>query len=191
MQVYLLTNLVNGRYYVGRTVNPDLHDYLSVKRWAARHDKVPSMPLIRAMRKYGVENFKAEVLTTTDSIKQLDELERLWIAVLDAQHFGYNVAAGGSGASRPCSEDTKRKIGIANKGRKPAGYVRTEKHKQQLSERPRISRETGYALASWENGGNVSAYLSKETPEQKAKRYAAIKASWVKRRINADSGSVP
>ena len=35
----------------------------------------------------------------------------------------------------PLSEETKAKIGAANKGRKPKGYVRTEEHRKQLSER--------------------------------------------------------
>ena len=137
LQVYLLENTVNGKYYVGKTVSHSLNSYLSVKRWAARHGKAQNMPVVRAMQKYGISAFRATVLVTADSAESLSELERLWIIVLDARnpHIGYNISAGGGGARRPCSLETRLKIGRANKGRKPVGYARTAEHSQQVRER--------------------------------------------------------
>lgn len=175
MQVYLLTNLINGKYYVGKTVSKNLTRYLSGKRWAARHGQCRTMAIVNAMAKHGVDNFSSSVLAVAASREQLDALERLWIIVLDSRNsaIGYNISAGGGGASRPCSEETKRRIGIANKGRKPKIYVRTEEHRQQLRDRMqgndkgiKLTRE--FALAQ----------LASETEEQKKARFASIKSSW-------------
>lgn len=143
MQVYLLINEVNGKYYVGKTVSKNLNKYLSVKRWAARHNKNLGMPLVRAMRKHGVENFSTSVLAKVDNPAQLLELEKVWIIALDSRNprYGYNVCAGGIGTTGlACSEERKQKIGLANKGRTPKGYVRTEEHKRQLRERMKGNR---------------------------------------------------
>jgi len=140
MLIYILTNLVNGKYYVGKTKMENLHHYLSQKRCQVR--KAASIgrtdPIISAMRKYGIENFSSEILSQTDTHEQLCELEKLWILALDCRNpkIGYNIMAGGEHVYRkPCAEETKRKIGLANKGRKPVPYIRTEKHRQQISER--------------------------------------------------------
>jgi group I intron endonuclease len=142
MQVYLIANLANGKYYVGKTVSRNLNGYLSVKRWAARRGDSRGMPIIAAMIKYGIESFTTQVLAYAETREHLDMLERLWIAALDSRNpkVGYNITAGGGGSSRPCSEDTKRKIGLANKGRKPKGYVRTEAHIKQLHDRMQGNR---------------------------------------------------
>ena len=139
MFVYLLTNTVNGKYYVGKTTHHNLDWYLSVKRWAARNKKDHVMPVVRAMAKYGVENFSVDVLAVSDKVEELNNLERLWIIILNSRDatLGYNICSGGDVGRLgiPQSQETKDKIGHANKGRKPVGYVRTETHRQQLRDR--------------------------------------------------------
>lgn len=180
MQVYLLTNLINGKYYVGKTVNPNLRQYLTNNKfWAATSDKGKKywhrMPIIAALRKYGIENFTAEVLTRATNDDELNMFERLWITALDSRNpaIGYNLSAGGEGMRFPKSEDAKRKIGLANKGRKPKGYKRTELHLQQ-----RRDAMKGNNIGIKITPETAKKWKAAETVEQKTARYAAIKASW-------------
>lgn len=137
MLVYILTNLVNGKYYVGKTVLSNLRKYLSTKKWQARKG-LRTQPLLAAMRKYGFENFEAEVLSIATTREELCELEKLWILLLDCRNpkIGYNILAGGEHVYRaPCTEETRRKMRLAAVGRKPLPYVRTEAHGKQISNR--------------------------------------------------------
>lgn len=138
MYIYIITNIINNKIYIGKTVNKNLFDYLSVKRWAVNHNKDINMPIIKAMQKYGMDNFIYEILDdTASSNEELIYLEKEWIAFLDSMNpaIGYNATAGGEGASRPCSEATKKKIGLANRGRKPKGYIHTAEHCEQIRQR--------------------------------------------------------
>ena len=99
MFIYLITNTVNGKYYVGQHKHADLGKYIAgcIKRALRGKDEKPL--LYRALRKYGADNFTLDVLTTARAQEQLDNLERLWILALDARNpeSGYNVAHGGEG----------------------------------------------------------------------------------------------
>lgn len=85
--VYLTTNLINGKKYIGlKTSNIFLENYFG------------SGKLIRlALKKYGEENFKVEILEECDTIEELRECERKWIKKFDAQKSSefYNIAEGG------------------------------------------------------------------------------------------------
>jgi group I intron endonuclease len=179
MQVYLLENSINGKYYVGKTVNKNLKRYLSNKRHGARNGYITS-PLVAAMREFGDEIFTHQVLALGQTDEQICELEKLWIIALDARNHevGYNVQPGGNVGHvpkprGPMSEETKRKIGLANKGRQPKGYIRTELHRQQRRD----------AMKGNTKGVKITTEIAKEwkkkeTLEQKKTRHAAIKASW-------------
>lgn len=139
MLIYILTNTVNGKYYVGKTVLSNLRKYLATKKWQARNG-LRTQPLLAAMRKYGFENFSVEILGNVATREELCELEKLWILLLDCRNpkIGYNVMAGGEHVyRRPMPEETRQKLRASAlaAGRKPAPYVRTKEHGQQISER--------------------------------------------------------
>jgi len=181
MFVYLLYNKINGKYYVGKTVSINLNRYLSVKRWAARHRKNYPMPIVRAMAKYGIDNFSVDILAVPNGREELGNLERIWILFLDSRNpkLGYNVWPGGDigRLGIPCSEEAKKKIGAANKGRKPMGYIRTELHRQQLRD-----RMMGNRLGTKFTSESARLAIKNETPENKAKRIAGIQRAWDRRR---------
>lgn len=95
--VYLVTNNVNGKVYVGQTVDP-------AGRWGAHKGKGPkSRSLISlAVKKYGHESFSFEVLHGNLDKAQADFFEIHYISVLcaDDHDFGYNIVAGGGGVTR-------------------------------------------------------------------------------------------
>lgn len=168
MFVYLLTNKVNGKYYVGRTVSKNLKRYLCCKKSNAKTGKrTHGMPIINAIAKYGFENFYIDILAEPKTVEDLDNLERLWIILLDSRNpkLGYNVQAGGTKGflGRTMPDEAKLKIGAANKGKKPKGYIRTEEHRQQLRERM-LGNKIGRKITS----EIVTQWKANENPEDRA-----------------------
>lgn len=109
--VYRTTCLINNKIYVGvhKTDNPNVFDgYLGRGLWKnhTRYIKNPIAPFHYAVRKYGVENFKREVLFIYPYDKEGEEkaynkeaeiVDEAFIARDDT----YNVALGGKGRPRP------------------------------------------------------------------------------------------
>ena len=93
--IYCITNLVNGKQYVGKTT------YSVTKRFK-EHCKDSSKrrnekrPLYDAMNKYGIENFVVEQLCECDN-EELSSYEIQYIEKLNTYHTGYNVTKGGDG----------------------------------------------------------------------------------------------
>lgn len=117
MLVYLITNLINGKHYVGKTVQ------LLKKRWAGHLSDVrrgSQTHLHSAIRKYGREAFSIiPLVTILASDPQLKELEKFWIHLLNVNdpRYGYNETLGGDGALG-CSPsvETRRRLSAAHTG---------------------------------------------------------------------------
>ena len=70
MYLYQITNLINNKVYIGQTNN-------ITKRWSNHKCcNSPDMVIAKAIKKYGIENFKFEVLYRNVPIEEIDELER-------------------------------------------------------------------------------------------------------------------
>lgn len=109
--VYRTTCLINNKIYVGvhKTEDPNIFDgYLGRGLWKnhTRYIKNPIAPFHYAVRKYGIENFKREVLFIYPYNKEGEEkaynkeaeiVDEAFIARDDT----YNVALGGKGRPRP------------------------------------------------------------------------------------------
>lgn len=72
--IYLITNLINGKVYVGKTTGTLENRWKQHVEAASRNIDTH---LYRAIRKYGAENFKIESLYYGD--ENLNELERYYI----------------------------------------------------------------------------------------------------------------
>lgn len=98
--IYLITNKLNGKSYVGQSIDIKT-------RWSSHKSRSQSftehhdnMIIHAAMQKYGIENFSFEVLEEC-SPQQLDEREKYWIAKLNTiTPDGYNILPGGQGLER-------------------------------------------------------------------------------------------
>lgn len=97
--IYKITNQINNKSYIGQT-----RKYFK-ERWKQhksvyknKNDTQYNYPLYRAFRKYGVENFKFEVLEEC-SFEKLDEKEKYWILYYNSYNKGYNQDLGGKGKS--------------------------------------------------------------------------------------------
>ncbi len=130
--IYLITNKVNGKRYVGQTMN---REGIKVRwyhhRYYLNRNKHSNKHLQDAWNKYGEENFEFEVLhelnfSNKDTLLEaLNDLEVMYISIwhlLDV-NYGYNIASGGSngnafaGKSEEELKEWRRKIGEANKGK--------------------------------------------------------------------------
>jgi group I intron endonuclease len=85
MVIYKTTNLVNGKFYIGKDAK-NIKSYLG-------SGKV----LKQAIQKYGKANFKKEILEICNTLEELSEREKYWIKELKAIENGYNLTEGGSG----------------------------------------------------------------------------------------------
>lgn len=110
--IYMFTNRLNGKQYIGQTINED-------KRYHEHtHCKDPNSHIDRAIKKYGIENFKYEVLERYENLPipllkfKLDSDEFFYIALhWTIEPYGYNQTFGGDGhAGYKMSEETKQKI---------------------------------------------------------------------------------
>jgi len=99
MLVYLISNLVNGKAYVGQT------RIGLAKRWRQHLRDTANgseLPVHRALRKHGIQNFSVTVLHVCTSEEELNSKEILAIEERRTRfsEFGYNVTAGGLGGHR-------------------------------------------------------------------------------------------
>lgn len=117
MTIYLITNKLNGKKYVGQTRQP-------VKaRWQYHCNpakKCFGSAVRLAIIKYGKANFTFEVLEEVGSIEETNYLEAYYI-----RHYqtlapnGYNLTTGGE--AHTVSDETRKKLSLAHKGKKYLG----------------------------------------------------------------------
>ena len=106
MIVYLITNKVNGKKYVGQTTRT-LEQRVKGHCWTSSAEGGKNMPIAIAIQKYGWENFTAKILCTCMTQEELNEKEVYFTNELDAfSPNGYNLRAGG--AYGKMTEELKR-----------------------------------------------------------------------------------
>lgn len=109
--IYKLTNLVNGKMYIGKHVTNNIDDgYMGSGTW-----------LRRAVKKYGISNFRKEWLGFYEDLDELNYMERVFVDQTFVDRADtYNLKVGGEGGSakgRIVSEDTRRKMSQSRKGK--------------------------------------------------------------------------
>lgn len=127
--LYVITNLVNGKTYIGAHQTTNMDDgYMGSGKL-----------ITSAIKKYGLENFVKDIIEEFDN---QDDMYKRESEIVNEDYCRsektYNIALGGSGGSilknrrpfnGPHSEITKEKLSKLALGRKL-----TEQHKQKLSD---------------------------------------------------------
>ena len=95
--IYCITNLINSKRYIGKTVN-NIKERFKEHCRDSRKERCNKRPLYDAMNKYGVENFIVEELEYVEDDNKLSEREIYWINELQTYgRNGYNATKGGDG----------------------------------------------------------------------------------------------
>ena len=109
--IYCYTNLENNKKYIGQTINPQQR-YNQHKSSAYNEKSEEYNSLFhRAIRKYGFENFKYEILAESEDIEILNQMEILFIQKYQTKApNGYNIEDGGKNSSKPKAQEQKIKL---------------------------------------------------------------------------------
>jgi predicted DNA-binding protein YlxM (UPF0122 family) len=103
--VYLVTNKINGKKYVGIT-KKTLEQRKSQHIYVAKTEKGAKFQ--HALRKYGEDGFSWEVIDKASTYEELLEKEIYYIEKYDSFRNGYNSTLGGEGFNgfeRPTGEE--------------------------------------------------------------------------------------
>lgn len=166
--IYKHTNKINGKVYIGMTCDIE-------ERWGTNgvHYMSDTYSLFgRAVKKYGWDAFKHEILESGLTWEEANEREIFYIALYKCNvvrypelNAGYNLTDGGCGTKgHPLSEEAKAKLSEQNSG---AGNPRYG---------CKLSDETKAKISAANKGRFVGSksplYGKKQTPEHIAKAKA-------------------
>lgn len=183
--IYCITNNINGKQYVGKTIYSVTKRFKEHRRDCKKRG-LEKRPLYSAMNKYGIENFSVSILIECDEC-ELSSYEIMFIDKLDTYKNGYNATKGGDGK---ILFDYKEIINLYNSGLNIVEIsaklgcctktVSTILHKFDISirrpvggnEKPKVpvrmlDKETGIEIKTFDSIANASRWLYSEG---KAKR---------------------
>ena len=158
--VYLLTNKVNGKQYVGQSWNYEkrMAEYRrgACKRQSAIH---------AAIAKHGWNNFTAvKIVQGIETQEWLDKIETGYIKAFNTlSPHGYNLKSGG--AHGKFSAESRKKIGEAQRGRKASQETR-----KKMSDAQRGERNHNFGKShSLETRKKIGAKSRGRTPSQETR----------------------
>lgn len=112
--IYLATNKINGKKYIGKNKGTCLKRKYEHKRDALVRNS--NTHFHNAIRKYGFHCFNWEIIESCQSNQIAISREKFWIRFYDSVQNGYNLTIGGDG---PCgyiqSDETQNKKRESNK----------------------------------------------------------------------------
>jgi len=120
MVIYITTNLVNGKKYLGKDAR-NRSSYLGSGKY-----------LKLAIKKYGRENFEKEVIEHCKSIDELNHREVYWLQKLqcksDPNYYNVTDTITPCRAGKPLTPEHRKKISQSRKG-----YRYSEEHCKKMS----------------------------------------------------------
>lgn len=137
MQIYKITNLINSKIYIGKDTTDNELYYGSGKL------------IKRSIKKYGIENFKKEIIEECSDYQLLSEREIYWIEYYNSNNLkiGYNISKGGDGgdtiSNNPNKDNIINNISKVRSGKtyeEMFGLEKANQYKENLS----ISNTTRY-----------------------------------------------
>jgi hypothetical protein len=167
MIIYKTINLSNGKIYIGKdTKNVPL--YLGSGKL-----------LITAIKKYGLDNFKKEILEHCNSLEILNEREIFWISYYNStdRNIGYNIAVGGTGGNtieyhpnkQKIIKERNKKVSEGLKGHSVSKEARENQSKSQTGWFDRLS-EDDRELYREKLSKKMKEYYSKNKHHSKDKK---------------------
>ena len=125
--IYIRTNVINGKQYVGQTSDIKRRDY----KFYNTNIYYANEYLTEDRNKYGLDNFKTDILEETNTREKAWELEEKYIKEYNTKYpNGYNITDGGSGKKGTIVFDKTRK----KLSEKLKGLKRSDEFKKKISE---------------------------------------------------------
>jgi len=118
MEIYKITNLINGKIYIGQTSRKRKKNYMG------------SGKLIKlAIKKYGRSKFSKEILEECSNVEELNQKEIFYIKMYNSTdlRFGYNIDIGG----RKSKDSILHHLKLSQLG---SGKKLSEEHKLKIRE---------------------------------------------------------
>ena len=113
--IYKITNLLNGKCYVGQAKN--------LKKRIKGHERSVSRvksPLYSAIQSHGWDQFNIEIIYRAETYEQLDQLEIDYIKKYQSLYpIGYNLTEGGTGGDLVTSHPNREHLYDSRRGRVP------------------------------------------------------------------------
>lgn len=94
--IYKITNDINDKVYVGKTLLPSIEERFQAHIKDSKRRKKENRPLYKAMNKYGSDKFHIELIGEYPE-EELNEMEVYWIGYYHGYTDGYNATKGGDG----------------------------------------------------------------------------------------------
>lgn len=129
--VYKHTNTVNNKCYIGITSQQPKSRWLNGYGYSKTQPK-----FYNAIKKYGWDNFKHEILFENLTLEEANKKEIELIAFYDSCENGYNISTGGLGnPGHEVTPEMRQRMSIAHIGQVSwtKGKALSDEHKRNLS----------------------------------------------------------
>lgn len=154
--IYRVTNIVNNKIYIGQT-SISLNERKSQHMQLVR--KKHKNKFHNAVNKYGDSNFKWEVIEDILDSSNINDRERYWILYYKSFLNGYNSTTGGEKNFKH-SEISRKKLSIALTGNKNSlGHICSEETRKKIS-----IKNKGKIIPQYQRDAVAKAHLGKPAP---------------------------
>lgn len=176
--IYKLTHKKNGKVYIGQSKHLKRRLYEHKQCESTENNKGSQSVIRRAIKKYGFDSFKYEIIIICKDGDYMDLMETKIINFYNSMvPNGYNVRDGGNKVF--ISEDGKKRISKANSGR-----VLTEKMKSKLSNSAKKYYLNNNRDEDWKNKLSNSL-KNKPKSEEHKKKISEAKKIFIKNNPNS------
>lgn len=153
--IYMITNIITNERYIGQT-----RDYQRrVWQHKSAAKKGSHLKISKAIAKYGIDNFKFDVLEEC-SLEELNDKERYYISELKPE---YNVCAGGIGPNGLHLTDEEKER--SRQAAKKQWANMTEEQKQRVIEKQLTGPRKGHEVSTETREKLRKANLGKKQSE--------------------------
>jgi group I intron endonuclease len=111
MYIYKFTYIPTNRCYIGQTIqNPNQRrlEHIADSKYTTKEYHFHN-----ALRKYGIDSFKFEVIATASTLEELNLLEEKYMEQFDSINNGFNIRK--AGGNKLHSAESKQRMSIAQK----------------------------------------------------------------------------
>jgi group I intron endonuclease len=150
--VYQITNKVNNKIYIGAHKTDNLADgYMGSGKL-----------IIRAIKKYDIDNFSKEILFIFDNADDMYKKERdLVTESFVEDSMTYNIKPGGRGGCATVMSDETRKL----LSERSIGIKKTKEHTENIRRAKTGSKNPMYGVAPWNK--NKPGYSTKKLGQKR------------------------